>query len=196
MSSLRIAIVVLLCILATATAAAGQWSRNGQKVDDTAWRKSDGDFGAMLLVTDDYDSFVEQWEKPAAPGYKPYISTTDRAARGDTVMVVILFQGCAAAESGSCQAVVDFKVVRPDGTIYADHEGAPLWEGAVPPAGTLQLGSSQMGFQVELDDPLGEYRIVTRVRDTVSKRTLTLTRPLTVTLPGEATPAKRTETDR
>lgn len=173
-------IVILVASLVLAGPATGQWSENGRPAAETSWRKADGDLGAMLMITDDLQSFLDQWSKPAAPGYRPNISTTDEASRGDTVAAVVLFTSCARSESGSCLAVVDFRVVRPDGTVYAEHAGAPLWDEAPPPTGHLQLGISQLAFEIEPDDPFGEYRIETRVRDLVALRTVTLVRSIAV----------------
>jgi len=173
-----------------AAAAQAQWQEDGQQANESAWRKSDGDFGAMLLVTDQLQAFLEQWNRPPSPDYQPNISTADEAPRGGTVAAVVLFHGCAAGEQGTCRSVADFRVLRPDGSVYFAHENAPIWQDLPPARGAIQLGLAKLAFQVKDDDPLGEYTIETTVRDEVKDRTVVLTQPVRVV---EALPADKAD---
>lgn len=185
----RLACAILGCILLCAFTASAEWFENGVEVSDEAWRRSDADFGAMLLLTDDLDDFLAQWSRPAAAGYRPKISTTNAAAQGQTVTAIVLLHGCTPAESGRCRTVVDYRVERPDGSIYADSESVPLWVGEPPPGHNLQLGMARLVFEVEPDDPVGTYRIMARPRDLVSMRSMVLTQELRV---EAASPSPRT----
>ncbi|HEM45492.1 MAG TPA: hypothetical protein ENO23_00435 [Alphaproteobacteria bacterium] len=149
-------------------------------MEDVPWRRSDGPFGAMLLITDEWLAFEEAWDHPPSSDYRPHISTTETAARGDTVSIVILFQGCQANPSGACQALADFRIVKPDGSVYADHPGAPLWSETPPRPGHLQLGAAQLHFEIEPNDPIGRYAIEVRARDMVAIRNVALVQHLEV----------------
>ena len=167
-------------LLLTAATAHGQWRENGEVVPDQAWRKSDGDFGAMLLLTDEPAAFLERWSRPAAAGYRPNIKTVTDARRGDVVAAMILFMGCAPDASGKCEASADFRVVRPDGSVYAEHPGAELWHEAPPGKTALQLGVAHLAFEIERDDPIGVYKIYATVRDPIGKRSVALVEELAV----------------
>lgn len=143
----------------------------------------------MLLLTDQPDEFLEAWARPASPEYKPRMQRVFEARRGGIVAAMILFARCAPDASGNCRSVVDFRVLRPNGSVYAEHR-APLWEGPPPSPAALQLGISHMMFEVELTDPLGRYRIEAVVRDQVAKRSVSLLEELVV-LEGPAEPPPR-----
>jgi hypothetical protein len=108
------------------------WRENGKLVPDTPWRKSSGQFGAMLIVTDEPAEFFASWEKPSRPGYEPRISPAKDARRGDTVVAVVPFAGCRAKSDGHCNAEVDYRVERPDGSMYAEQLRGELWKDEPP----------------------------------------------------------------
>lgn len=164
----------------TAATAHAQWRQNGEVVPDEPWRKSDGEFGAILLLTDKPEAFLEQWSRPAKPGYVPSIKTVAEASRGDVVAAMILFARCTPAESGKCRSTASFKVIRPDGSIYAEHTGAVLWQEAPPAKASLQVAEAHLAFEIENDDPLGVYKIQTTVRDLIGGESVTLTQELGV----------------
>jgi len=129
----------------------------------------------MLLITNDPDGFFEQWNRPQSPGYKPNMSTVSEAKRGDTVMAIILFSGCGADKTGNCNSQVDFKVYNPDGSLYSEYNNGELWSNKPAiPQGSMQVSVINLGFKIELDDQLGEYRIEAVVRDLNAKKRLKL----------------------
>jgi hypothetical protein len=159
----------------------GQWREEGKEVPDEPWRKSVGGFGAMLLLTDKPDAFFEACNKPPSPDYKPEISSPGDIRRGSKVVAVVVFTNCRGDEKGNCDAEVDFKLLRPDGSVYAEHKGAELWRGKpAPPDPFLQLGLANLGFEVEPDDPVGEYRLEAVVRDKIAKVEVLLVRRIKV----------------
>ena len=157
-----------------------QWNQNGQPVRDEPWRRSSGPFGAMLVVTDRPDEFLEAWAKPPSPDYRPAFHAVSEARRGETVAAMILFARCAADSDGRCRSDVAWRLLRPDGSTYAEQRGVPLWNEVAPPAKSLQVAEGVLHFEVELDDPLGKYQIEALVFDRVSNRQISLTRELRV----------------
>ena len=160
-----------------ASIANAQWNEGEERrpVPDTPWMSSAEDFGAMLLITNDPDGFFEQWNKPPSPDYKPNMSTVTEAKRGDIVMAIILFSGCSGDKTGNCNSQVDFKVYNPDGSLYAEHSNGELWSNKPTiPQGSMQVSISNLGFEIELDDQLGEYRIEAIVRDMNANKRLSL----------------------
>ena len=135
----------------------------------------------MLAVTNDPDGFFEQWDTPPSPDYKPAITTTEEAHRGDAVVAVIIFMGCKAGDDRACDAEVDFSLFYPDGRLYGEHNGAELWKGKpAPPARTIQLGVANLAFEVEEDDPYGAYLVKAVVRDRIAGVTVSLEQELRV----------------
>lgn len=151
-----------------------QWNTDGVPVPDSPWRKSDGDFGAMLVLTDKPDEFFAAWETKS-PGVS--LSETVVAKRGLPVLGVVLFTGCAPAGEGFCDATVTYTVYKPDGTVYGKPQEGELWTGKKPPQkNELQLSIGNMGMVLDPGDPLGTYVMRAEVHDRVSKKTLRLER--------------------
>jgi hypothetical protein len=169
----------VVCALAAASASA-QWQGNGAAIPDEAWRKSDGDFGAMLLLTNRAQEFVAEWIRGQSQPEGPRLRTTAAAGRGDTVAAIILFTHCAPADTGMCRTYVDFKVLRPDGSTYATHRDVALWNGTPPRDDAVQIGNARLDFQIEPSDSLGIYEIHADVYDQVAQRKVSLVQTLAV----------------
>jgi hypothetical protein len=145
---------------------------------ETTWRKAVGGFEAALVVTDAVDEFVGAWKQPAPE--RPALRPITSIHRGGNVASIIMFQGCRAGEAGRCDADVDFRLFRPDGSLYGE-ERVVLWKGKpAPPEEGLVLGFGAFGLRVEADDPLGTYTIEATVHDRVANIDVVLTRELRV----------------
>ena len=77
--------------LTLASPAYSQWFRDGVRTPDQPWSKSRGDFGAMLLLSDEPGEFLDNWSR-RTPGVS--IRTTRTAHRGVPLAPFILFIGC------------------------------------------------------------------------------------------------------
>ena len=143
-------VAVVLVVMGLATPAVPQWRVEGEEVPDAEWRKSRGEFGAMLLVTNDPDSFFEAWQRPPSADYKPVVETTAEAHRGDTVVGVVIFIGCAPDENGNCQADMDLRLLYPDGSVYGEFKNAEVWlDKTAPPSRYLQVSVANLGLRVD-----------------------------------------------
>lgn len=178
MKSLLLALFMLCCAMSHVHA----WqSETGAAPDpDNEWRKSAGEFGAMMFITGKYQEFIEAWEKPASPTYVPNISTTETAVRGQTVRVMVMFANCTEDKDGNCHVLVDFTIKRPDGTIYASFKEKDLWKGKKPPKNMTFLGNASLGVEIEQDDPYGVYKIQASIRDLNGGHSFDLVQHLTV----------------
>lgn len=130
---------------------------------NTAARKAVEGFGAHLVLADRPQAFIQEWLKPASG--KPELWSAAEAKRGEPLAAFIMFAGCLPDRKGDCQAEVDFRVYRPDGSLYAERTGLELWKKAAPPASNTQLGAANMLIRIRPDDPAGEYRVKASVRD-------------------------------
>src|SRR5262249_15644213 len=93
----------------------------GKTPEDKPCQKSKDGFGAMLMLTEKAEELFAAWEKPS-PGVG--IHEVDTARAGLPISGVIFFAGCAADKSGKCDAVVDFTVYSPDGSVYGEQKGS------------------------------------------------------------------------
>jgi hypothetical protein len=166
-------VVAALALLGTPFLLA-QWKTDGAPVPDTSWRKSAGDFGAMLVLTDQPEEFFAAWET-RSPGVS--MSETAVAKRGSPIVGVVLFTGCAPTGEGLCNSTVTYTVFKPDGTAYGQQQEGELWTGKQPPPkNEIQLSVGNMGIVLEPGDPLGKYIMRAEVRDHVSQKTIRLER--------------------
>jgi hypothetical protein len=173
MRSSLLLVALSLCSLQ----AAAQWNENGAPLPDTPSTKSKDGFGAMLLLSDEPNRFVEEWQS-TPPDHRPTLRTTDRAPRNRQVVAFLFFSGCRPA-NGACDCSVDFTVVRPDGSTYAERSNLELWRGKAPtPGSILQLSVANLAITIETRDPLGTYTIKAKVKDNVAGTVLELTTPL------------------
>jgi hypothetical protein len=173
MRALRILVLAAFGLISSTTLMA-QWNEGGAPVPDTSWRKSEGDFGAMLLLTDKPEEFLAAWETRTP---EVSMSATETVRRGSPVMGVVVFTGCAPNEKGLCDATVVYTLLKPDGTVYDKSQEVELWIGKQPPPKyVLQLSLGNLGIVIEPEDPLGRYRMRAEVRDRVSGKILRLER--------------------
>lgn len=168
---------ILALVLSIGIASAAGWKVNGEPVPDTAWAKSDGDFGAQLVFTDKPDELFAAWEKP---GPAVMLSETPTAVRGRPIVGVVFFAGCAVNERGKCDAIVHFAAETPDGKPWGEPIEGELWVDKPPPdKGQMQLSVGNMGIIIDPDDPLGVYKVKAVVTDNVAKRKMILERTFT-----------------
>ena len=155
-----ISVVVFLLLVVTSSASA-QWKKDGKLAADSADRKAVNGFGCALLVVENPREFIEEWKKPEIPS----ITTATKVKRGDSLGAFILFAGCKPDSHGDCNAEVDYMIYKPDGSLYAERKGEPLWKQEAPPANITQLSTAILGFRLEPNDPAGEYKVKAKVSD-------------------------------
>ena len=175
----------LLSILALlASSSYAQWyeRETGAPVPDTDWRKSSSGIGAALMLTDNPRALFDEWSNTPqshAP-ILPTLKSASRIKRGDIVTAVILFSGCGP-EGASCGAVVDFRTLKPDHSIYGEAPNNRMWSRPAPKAGNVMLSEAYLQIRIEPVDPLGVYQVQVLVKEPRSKITLKLTQQFLVT---------------
>ena len=160
-----IIVLALLLFLLANTDSHGQWydPKTGFPVQDTDWRKTSGELGAMLITTNDAKGFLDEWRNtPTA--HTPKLKTASVVKRGGVISALLFFSGCGS-KGGSCNAIVDFKVLSPNGSVYGDLPGNRAWSGQAPPKGILLLSQAHLDIQVEPKDALGVYPVLAILRD-------------------------------
>jgi hypothetical protein len=173
---------LLLTLLVFVTSVNAQWFENGKPATEKPWLKIWGKYGAQFELTDKPNELFSAWQKPAA-GIP--VSTTEIAKRGEPVVGVVFFAGCATDDNGFCNATVTFQVFKPDGSPYNEEQVSELWIGkAPPPYGKLQLSKEAIGVIIEPSDPNGVYTVRAFLKDKISKAEVELIRTFRV-FPGE-----------
>lgn len=174
----RIAIL-LAFVLAIPIGTYGQWREDNEEVPDTAWARHEGQFGAMLFLSDQPEEFLHAWNQPTE-GVS--IQTTDTVPRGVPIVALVFFTGCAPDSDGLCNASVDFTVLKPDGSEYSRHEDADLWKRKPGmEEGALQLSADYISVVIEPDDPLGLYEVQVTAYDLNANIKLELVQHFTAT---------------
>jgi hypothetical protein len=158
MKILTVACVFLLCASATGYA---QWNKDGERVPDTANRKSINGFGGHLIIVANPQAFIEEWQKPETPKIK----TLTNVKRGELIGAFVLFVGCKPDAQQKCNSEVDYAVYKPDGSLYAERRNEPLWKDQAPPGRNIQLSMAILGIRMDKNDPSGEYRVKAKVSD-------------------------------
>ena len=154
-------LAAIAVILIASSVAHTQWKKDGKPVEDTPDRKSVGAFGAQLLVVRNPRAFIEDWQKPEMPQIDPVTIVQ----RGELLGAFVLFAGCKTDAQGTCNSEVDYFLYKPDGSLYAEMKGQPLWKEKAPPAPNMQLSRAILGIRLEKDDAAGEYTIKAKVSD-------------------------------
>lgn len=153
--------VLLLLLLLCASTALGQWKKDGKKEEDEAARKSVKGFGAHLLIVEDPQGFIREWLKPETPKIK----TASVIRRNETFAALILFAGCRPDEQRVCNSEVEYRIYKPDGSLYVERKGLELWKEEAPPAPNIQLGKALLTLRLRDSDPTGEYKVKAKVYD-------------------------------
>jgi hypothetical protein len=153
-----------------------QWNDDGRTIPDSENRKSEKDFGAQLLLTED-TKFFDDWNKPETP----QLNTTERARRMVPLHTVLLFSNPGLDQSESADVTADITVRKPDGSIYADQKDLPCWKGKYQaPPFSLQLAQGRLGIRIEPNDPGGTYLVEVKIRDNIKKVELKLRKTFVV----------------
>jgi len=160
----RIILVFLSALLAAPLPSIAGWvDREGKPLPDAPDRKSNGDFGVWLVLTDKESEAFARWDT-SSEGV--YLSSTEKVERGKILTALIIFSGCGTDKAGNCDLVVRFKIVQPDGKIYADLPYQEAWVGKpVPPNKSLGMSVGYIRVIIEPNEPLGKYKVLAYVHD-------------------------------
>jgi len=169
----RYSSLLLVCLLyVPALAYAGWIDRSGNPMPDEPDRKSIGEYGAWLVLTDKESQAFTNWDTPSE---EVYIPSTEMVEKGKTLTALVVFSGCAADDKGNCNLLVKYKVLQPDGSVYADLPFQEAWiDKPVPTKRSLGLSIAYIQVVIEADEPIGEYTVEATVVDRNMRKRLEL----------------------
>lgn len=164
----------VLALGLAATSAWGQWMdpQTSKPLPDLEWRKTVEGLGGMLVLTKDYENFMKQWTaggESKVPEFHPAAG----AGHGDSVTAMVFFSGCADAGQ-ACELVVDFKVLKPDGSTYGSIPRVAAYNGKIPKRNVVMLSRATMRLKIEPKDPVGAYTVIATMRQPDGKRSMEL----------------------
>ncbi len=158
--------IIVLTIISPLVIAE-KWYENGKPAELSSFQGASGDFGAMILMTTNSRKVLDNWSMPS-PGV--HILDAEKVKKGKPIEALVLFSGCAPNEQGNCVTEVDYQIVKPDGTIYAEYKNTELWKNKpAVPVGQLGLAVDRVGLVADPSDPIGQYKVRCIIRDLVSK---------------------------
>jgi hypothetical protein len=173
-------VLLAIVLAAQAVGACAQWMdpATSKPLPDQDWRKTVGGLGGMLVLTKDYDAFMKQWtgtKESQVPEFHPAAG----AKAGESVTAMVFFSGCADAGK-PCDLVVDFKVLRPDGSTYGDVPNVAAFNAKIAKRNVVMLTRATVRLKIETKDPVGAYTIVAKLRDAKGSRSMELRQVLWV----------------
>jgi hypothetical protein len=170
--SSRLALATALLLVSAGVL--GQWydPRSGERRPDAPDRKSDGPLGAMVALTTKPQEFLAEWYGTPHQ-HVPELMSSESVNRGESIAVLVFFSGCAP-QGTPCDAVVDFKVMKPDGSVYGEHAGVQAWPHLSAPETSVVLSQAHLLAAIEPHDPLGMYKVFATFKVPSAGRTLVL----------------------
>ena len=172
-----IRIFLFLYLFALSTAAISsekeQWYRDGKPIPVDEMPSNMGlekGFGAQLaLITD--ESFFKRW---ATPGGVPSVSTVDTVSKGVLVYAITFFSNPGVVD-GYARLSADYKVLNPDGSIYAEHTNLPVLPNNFHfIEDQIYMSVAKLGITFEPQDHLGIYKVISVIRDEIKNAELRL----------------------
>lgn len=175
---------LLAVFLLAPSAAFGGWiNKSGESLPDSDYRKAVGGFGAQLILVRNENELFKRW---ATPSVTVDVDTTDNVEVNGKINAFVVFNGCKKDNVGNCSVSMRFRVLQPDGKVYAETPPMEVWENKpAPPGRSLELSVQYLKVIIEPKDQLGKYSVQTQVRDNNSQVVLQLNGPFTATKAGK-----------
>jgi hypothetical protein len=166
--------ILLVCIALFAFDAYGQWidHATGTVLPDTKSRKSMRNTGASLVLTSNAASFIEEW-KNTPESNAPRIPPLGLVKRGDSVWVLLFFTGCGT-KGPPCEAMVDYTILKPDGSVYGQVPSNRVTTQTSAKSRIIYLSQAYLQIRIEPQDPLGKYRVLARFSEPSENSTVEL----------------------
>ena len=162
---------------------AGWINQSGESLPDTDASKAVGDFGAQMIFVSDERELLSLWRTPSET---VNVKTIDKVETSGFVNAFIVFGGCKPDISGNCSVTMRFRVLQPDGKVYAETPAMEVWkEKPVPPGKSIELSVDYLKIRIEPNDQIGQYTVQAQVKDENASIVMQLKRSFTASKRGE-----------
>jgi hypothetical protein len=136
----------------------------GNRLPDTAFRKSVNGVGGWLLVTPD-DDWEAKWN--TSPDTVPHFTEAHTVMVGKRLRI-LTFIGNPMQSSDGARITCDFSVQKPDGTYSTQKQDLECLTGTLSGTqSTIYLSRLIVGFVGETADPFGKWIIRVTIKDLV-----------------------------
>lgn len=143
--------LIFLLLLFPAIAHAGWINKGGEPLPDSDGRKAIGDFGAQLIFVSDENELFERWRTPSKT---VDVKTAEKVNVNKAINAFIVFSGCKPDAGGNCSVSMRFRVLQPDGKVYAYTPAMEVWhEKPVPPGKSLELSVQYLEVRLHATPP-------------------------------------------
>jgi hypothetical protein len=166
----------LLSLVACLNASAQWIDKEGKPLPDTDDRKAVGRFGAEIVFTTDEEALEKRW---ATPSDTVHVDSVDTVRINQPISAFIVFSGCKATATGKCNVSMIFRVIQPDGKVYATTPDMEVWQDKDAPGSALALSVQYLRIRIEPQESRGLYTVNVEVRDHNSGKVLLLKKPFT-----------------
>jgi hypothetical protein len=166
----------LMSLLACLDASAQWIDKEGKPLPDADDRKAIGHFGAEIIFTTDAKALEKRW---ATPSDTVHIDSVDRVGINQPISAFVVFSGCKAKATGKCDVSMTFRVIQPDGKVYATTPEMEVWQDKDAPGTALALSVQYLRIRIEPHESRGRYTVNVEVRDHNSGKVLLLKKTFT-----------------
>lgn len=128
-------------------------------------------FSASLAIVSRDNELLKEWST-TPKSQAPIIPPIGEVKRGETINVLLFFTGCGSIIE-ICSAVVDYKVLKPDGGLYGDIPSKKVWPQPAQP-GIVNLGSGMLRITIDPNDPQGQYEVLATLIEKNTGKVLSL----------------------
>ncbi|MBI5050673.1 MAG: hypothetical protein HZC11_07360 [Nitrospirae bacterium] len=174
-------IALFLCMVFVIGLPLGQaqWLQNGIPVTDSSYAKTVGEFGAMLIFTDNPDELFIAWNKDAEGVSANF--DIEEVKPNDNLTAAIIFSNCTPDKEGMANVTVKFTVLDSNQKIIKETGESEVWiNRPVPHKRALQLSVDFMQIQVGEKYPNSFYIVKALVHDKNSDTRIGLERKFKV----------------
>ena len=163
----RVSALLLVLMAGQIDAEDMLWKDNqGNRMPETASRKSVNGVGGWLLVTSDKD-WEAKWN--TSPETIPSFTEAHTVVVGKSLRVLTFVANPTQSPDGAVHVACDFSMQKPDGTFETQKQDVECLSGKVTgSSSTLYLTRLVLGFLGEKTDPAGKWIVRVTIKDLVN----------------------------
>jgi len=151
---------------------------NKEPLPNAEYRKCTPGFCAELVITNDSEKALKNWELPSEGVHFPY---SGKMNKGEIISAFVVFKSCSTTDKGNCRLTQQVTIIQPDGKVYAEIPESEVWfDKPSPDEGAIGLSVDYVKLIVEPHEQIGNYKFIVIVNDYVSGKSTKLTKSVIV----------------
>lgn len=126
---------------------------------------------AVQIVVSDSPDFFNSWRNRSNPNEVPPVNIVNKASAGQRLVAAFLATGLTADKEGKYNFTVDWRLIKPDGSMAVEQMAYAKGDGVLPEAPAFFLAEPALWLMFEKSDKRGVYHLQAAVEDkTTGKR--------------------------